>query len=313
MKPTARISAVVVVAMCLSIVFGAGQAAAGSLPPEDRAAPRLITVTGEAEVNVVPDEVILTVGVETSDRQLRLAKSANDEIVKKLFAVAEVHGVATKDVQTDYINIEPRYRDSYQQRDFVGFFVRKTVVITLRDVTKFEELLSDLLDAGVNYVHGIEFRTTELRKHRDEARGLAIRAAVEKAVAMARELDQTVGKPNAIREEQNGWWSGYNAWWGSSFAGGMTQNVIQNAGGAPAEMQGLSRRARSASRPGSPSASSLSRSRRERAAHLAGAPHVQSTLNRPTFNPRPARPPTQAPWGTPAAASPAPRTRLRRR
>ncbi len=224
--------------MLLLTSAGVTPAAAQTIAPDARAEPRLITVTGEAEVNVVPDQVILTLGVETTNRQLRLAKNANDEIVKKVFAAAQGRGVAVKDIQTDYISIEPRYRDSYEQRDFIGFFVRKTVVITLRDVAQFEDLLSDVLEAGANYVQGIQFRTTELRKYRDQARSLAIQAALEKAVALAQELGQQVGQPARITEEQNNWWSGYGAWWGGSFAGAMTQNVIQNAGNAPAPTEG---------------------------------------------------------------------------
>ena len=222
----------------LGATLGAAPVAARSTPPQGRGEPRLITVTGEAQVNVVPDEVILTLGVETSDRQLRLAKNANDEIVKALFAVAEKHGIAAKHVQTDHINIEPRYRDSYLQRDFVGFFVRKTVEITIKDLAALESLLSDLLDAGASHVHGIQFRTIELRRHKDAARALAIGAAREKAVAMAKELGQAVGQPYSIREEQSGWWSGYSAWWGSSWGASMTQNVMQNAAGAPALLEG---------------------------------------------------------------------------
>ncbi len=237
MKPVPFVVAVLVGTLLLA-TFGTTPTAAQTVAPADRTEPRLITVTGEAEVNVVPDQVILTLGVETSNRQLRLAKSANDEIVKQVLAAAQGRGVAAKDIQTDYISIEPRYRDSYEQRDFVGFFVRKTVVIILRDVAQFEDLLSDVLDAGANYVQGIQFRTTELRKYRDQARSLAIQAAREKAVALANELDQQVGQPARITEEQNNWWSGYGAWWGGSFAGAMTQNVIQNAGNAPVMAEG---------------------------------------------------------------------------
>ncbi len=164
----------------------AAQPAAQTVTPTGRAEPRLITVSGEAQVNVVPDEVTLTLGVETSDKQLRTAKSLNDERVKRVMAAAEKLGIATKDIKTDHISIEPRYRDSYEQRDFVGYFVRQTIVITLSDITLFEDLLTDVLDAGANYVHGIQFRTTELRKHKDEARSLAIQAAREKAAALAR-------------------------------------------------------------------------------------------------------------------------------
>lgn len=193
--------------------------------------PRVITVTGDAEVRVVPDEVILTLGVETWDKKLTKAKKQNDEIVARVLALAADHGVVAEHVQTDYVSIEPRYRNGYyEDRDFIGYFVRKTIVITLRDLTRFEDLLADTLDAGVNYVQGIEFRTTELRKHRDEARALAINAAQEKAGALAAELGQTVGEPQAIHEEQSGWWSPYSSWWRGYWGGAMAQNVVQETG-----------------------------------------------------------------------------------
>jgi uncharacterized protein YggE len=62
---------------------------------------------------------------------------------------------------------------------------------------------------------------------------LAIKAARERADALARELGQEVGQPYSIQEDPAGRWSAYDAWWGSRWDGGMTQNVIQNAGGAP--------------------------------------------------------------------------------
>ena len=238
MKHQLSILALALAALLITVTLGATPAAAQTAPPQDRAAPRLITVTGEAVVNVVPDEVVLTLGVESSDKQLRRAKSLNDERVKQVLAAAEKLGIPAKDIQTDHISIEPRYRDSYEQRDFIGYFVRQTIVITLKDVSQFENLLTDVLDAGANYVHGIQFRTTELRKHKDAARALAIKAAREKAVALAQELDQKVGKPYAIREDQEGWGSGYNSWWGSAGGLGMTQNVVQNAGNAGMEMDG---------------------------------------------------------------------------
>jgi uncharacterized protein YggE len=196
---------------------------------------RTVAVTGEAEVRVVPDEVILTLGVETWDKVLEIAKRQNDDIVDSVLAVATDYGIEPQHVQTDYVNIEPRYRSGYyEQSDFIGYFVHKNIVITLRELDRFEGLLSDVLTAGANYVHGIEFRTTELREYKDQARALAIQAAQEKAAALGGELGQSVGDPLTIQEEQSGWWSGYNAWWGSSWGGGMSQNVIQEFGGAAA-------------------------------------------------------------------------------
>lgn len=190
-----------------------------------------VSVNGEAEMRVVPDEVILTLGVETWDKNMEIAKGQNDAIVARVFALAEGYAVAPEHVQTDYVSIEPRYRNGYyEDRDFIGYFVHKTLAITLRDLDQFEDILADALKAGVNYVHGIQFRTTELRKYRDEARSLAIRAAKEKADALAGELGQGIGDPVTIQEVQSSWWSGYNSWWGANWGNGMSQNVIQEAG-----------------------------------------------------------------------------------
>ena len=53
---------------------------------------------------------------------------------------------------------------------------------------------------GVNDVGGIQFRTTELRKHRDAARLQAVKAAREKAEAMAGELGATLSSVQTITE-----------------------------------------------------------------------------------------------------------------
>lgn len=205
---------------------------------EANPSPRTITVSGDAEVRVVPDEVILTVGVETWDEDLDTAKEENDDIVQKLLNLVDGYDIDPKLVQTDYVNIEPRY-DDYGRDDFIGYFVRKTIVVTLRDITQFEDVLSSALEAGANYVHGVDFRTTALRKNRDEARALAIHAAEEKATDLAGELDQKVGEPIMIREDRNWWWSGYSSWWGSRWGGGMAQNVIQNVGEGAFDSEGV--------------------------------------------------------------------------
>jgi uncharacterized protein YggE len=223
-----RVASVIGFGLALILMLSAWTAS-----DDPREEPRAITVTGDAEVRVVPDEVIMTLGVETWDKRLGVAKGDNDRIVAQVLALTAEHGIEPQHVQTDYVSIEPRYRNGYyEERDFIGYFVHKNVVITLRDLSKFEDLLAGALEAGVNYVHGVQFRTTELRKHRDAARDLAVEAAREKAEAMAGTLGQGVSQPLAIVEEQSGWWSGYGAWWGSRWGGAMAQNVVQESSGA---------------------------------------------------------------------------------
>lgn len=193
-------------------------------------APGTINVSGEALINVVPDEVILTFGVETTDPSLGTAKQTNDQRVQALLALAAKYDIKPEHVKTDYIGLRPNYEDYSYRTRIVSYTVYKSIVFTLKDISKFEALYTDALEVGANYVHGVNFRTTELRKYRDQARDLASRAAREKAVAMAGALDQQVGQPTNIYEEQNYSYSAYGSWWGGGNA--MSQNVVQSAPGA---------------------------------------------------------------------------------
>lgn len=187
---------------------------------------RSITVNGDAEVRIAPDQVQLMLGVVTVDKNVSKAKTANDERVAKTLAVLQKGGVAAKDLQTDQLSIEPVSDSGYSRvRDPDGYQVRRSIVVMLRDVTKFEALLTSVIEAGANQVDGISFQTSELRKHRDAARAMALKAAKEKAEAMAKEYGLKVGKARSISES--------SSWWGSPVmrAGGFAQNMVQNVGG----------------------------------------------------------------------------------
>lgn len=224
--------------LILAVVCAGFLISAVGTPAQVDPNPGVITVSGEAVVKVVPDEVLITLGVENFHRELSVAKRRNDLSVQEVISITKRYAVAAKDIQTDYISIEPRYDDTYPYTNLTGHFVRRTIVVTLRDIDVFEDLLTAVTEAGATNVHGIDFRTSELRKYRDQARALAVQAASEKAEAMAGVLSISVGKPKSIHEDHVGWWSWYGyGWWGSRYAG-MSQNVVQNASGPSPDFEG---------------------------------------------------------------------------
>jgi len=198
-----------------------------------------ITVNGEAVVNVKPDKIVINFGIETWDTDIVVAKQKNNEILKRATAAMKESGVPQRDIQTDYLSIEPRWKSEYRKEDFLGYFVRNTVVVTLTDVAKVEKLVTEVLQAGVNYIHGIDFQTTEFKKYREQARELALKAAKEKADKMAAVLGQSVGAPIQINESYSGspWWY-WSSWsgWGYGRNQGMSQNVVQNVQGSSGEI-----------------------------------------------------------------------------
>jgi uncharacterized protein YggE len=162
--------------------------------------PRIISVTGNAEIKVAPDQASLTLGVDSHDKDLAIAKVDNDKRIKKLLSLAHAAGVDPKNIQTSALTMGPEYSDEKIPK-LLGYQVSQTVTVTLRDLSKYEDLMTNSLRAGVNRVNGINFFVADPKKYREEARIQAVRAAREKAKAMAAELGQAIGKPWEVTEQ----------------------------------------------------------------------------------------------------------------
>ena len=178
---------------------------AGPALAEEQAQKRLVTVNGEAEVLVVPDEVYVNLGVTSFDADKSKAKNENDKIVKALMKFIKEIGVEDKHVQTDYLNVQPKYNYNqdygYNFKKIEGFIVTKNIAVKLVDVKKLEILIDNALDLGATGVGNVEFKTSQFRQKREEARLLAVKAAQEKAQNLAKALGQELGKPYGITEE----------------------------------------------------------------------------------------------------------------
>jgi len=170
--------ATVALATCLATAPAAAQ---------DIASQRTISVTGSADVQVAPDRAELALGVETKDPSLAVATKDNDARVRRVLAFLREKGIPEERIQTDYISIVPVY-DPHESRRLDHYQVRKTITASVSDLPGFDALLTGAVERGITHVLDVTFRTTELRRHRDEARTQATKAAREKAEKMAAAL-----------------------------------------------------------------------------------------------------------------------------
>ena len=71
-----------------------------------------VSVSGDAEIKVVPNQVVLSLGVETRDKSLSVARAQNDSAVRSVLdAIARFH-IDPTDVQTDFIQVNIQYNNS---------------------------------------------------------------------------------------------------------------------------------------------------------------------------------------------------------
>src|SRR5882724_13723548 len=166
---------------------------------EDKLPARLVRVVGTSEVKVVPDRVVIELGVEKQNPSARVAKQAADVAARTILASLRQSGVDEKDIQTTFLSLQPQ--TTYIKKVRVSYFVAaQTMTVTVRDLTKLVPLLESLVKAGGNRIDSIQYETSDLRKYRDQARDLAVKAAREKAHALAQALGQEIGKAQTIEE-----------------------------------------------------------------------------------------------------------------
>jgi uncharacterized protein len=228
MQPKYRILLIVIsLALCLALCSNQAQATVTPALAADAAcdSSRAIQVSGSAVIKVVPDLVTLQLGVTSNDSTPQGVYDKNTAAIKKVMAAIRQLGVADKDLSTDYYIIRPLYND-YDSLTIKGYRINNTVVVNLKDVGKVSLVLAAALSAGANEVVDVQFKTSQLRQYRDQARELAMKAAQEKARDLAGAAGAQAGC--VLNIDENTGSSYYGGWWGGRYQP-QTQNVLQNA------------------------------------------------------------------------------------
>ena len=153
-----------------------------------------VEVIGEGIVYATPDMVNISISIEKEGLDLKNLRQKNGE------AVAQVLQLLSKELpmenfQTSYVSL---YKDDYNKLN--KYRVVQNINIKLEDISKYDNLMNAIFDAGVNRIDGISFGVKNKEKLLQEARVAAIDDARKKALLYAVSVDQNIGKAIKIKE-----------------------------------------------------------------------------------------------------------------
>lgn len=189
---------------------------------------RTIQVSGTAVVNVKPDRALIQLGVQSNGRSAKEVQARNSVTINGVTNALKALGIESKDITTDWYVIEPLYED-YDSLSIKGYRINDVISVTMRDVEKTSDAIAAAFQAGANQVVNVDFYTSELRKYRDQARDMAMKAAAEKAKALAQTAGADTGCVLTINENTSSYFNGWNWWRGyGNNQNQMTQNAVQN-------------------------------------------------------------------------------------
>jgi uncharacterized protein YggE len=207
MKNTWLLAGGVVLAMALAVVglVGCGAGTTTTLGAINvNSQQEGIWVSGQGKVSAVPDTVILRLGIEAQEATVAEAQSKASEAMGKVMTALTSNGVASKDIQTQYLNISKitRWDDKNQQEVVIGYRVTNIVTAKIRDTEKAGGIIDDVVAAGgdLTRIDSISFTIEDPTTYYGQAREKAMADAKSKAEQIARLGGVTLGKPTYISE-----------------------------------------------------------------------------------------------------------------
>lgn len=157
-----------------------------------------INVTGEGKIKVIPDEAIISVSIESTNKEAKVAKSENDVIIDQVLKLLKKHNIAATDYQTQRTNLYQNYDYNTKNKDYVA---HQKLVIHLKDLSKYDALIMDLVETGINGIQGVDFKSSKIKELEKQARKEAILDAKNKAANYVSVLnDQKIGKALLITD-----------------------------------------------------------------------------------------------------------------
>lgn len=162
-----------------------------------------ISVSGEGKVKVVPDQAFISVTVETKGNNATSVKKQNDETIEKVIQFIKKIKLPKEDVQTKRISLNPQY--DYEKKKH-NYNATQTLEILLKDLAQYDVLMEGLVDAGINRINTVEFKTSQLTQYQSEARKLAMKEAKQKAEDYVSVLAQKIGKALTISDNSQAYY-----------------------------------------------------------------------------------------------------------
>ena len=155
-----------------------------------------ITVSGEAEIFATPDIATVTFNVTEEAGELSDAQERVTETMNAVLESLDEEGIDEDDIKTQNYSSNPRYEYNRQtgERTLVGYEVRHSVLVKIRDIDQAGEIIALLGSYDVDNMYGPNFDIDDPEALQEDARAEAIADAKKEAKRLAKELDVRLGK-----------------------------------------------------------------------------------------------------------------------
>jgi uncharacterized protein YggE len=157
-----------------------------------------LSVVGVGSVTTTPNSARVSAGVTTDGATASQAMHANAKAMAKVIAALKDAGIASKDLQTEFVSVNPRYDGDGQK--ITGYNASNSVSALVRGLSDVGDVIDAAVAAGANSVSGPSLARDDQDKLYRDALEKAVANAREKAAALARAASVSLGDVQSLSE-----------------------------------------------------------------------------------------------------------------
>jgi len=161
-----------------------------------------LTVTGSAQIEVPPDQVVIQFKATSLAKTARLAKQNVDQQVSTLLLNLEKSGFDQTALESGNINTREQYQYIKEQRILQGIVATRDLTYLLTDLEKVNQFLESVLAANIDSIEQMHYGLQSPQAWLLKARRLAIQDSQEKAKYLASAYQAKLGKIYSITYQQ---------------------------------------------------------------------------------------------------------------
>ena len=162
-----------------------------------------ITVNGQGEVRIAPDQAGISLGVTTQAASAAEAMSQNGTQQTSVINALKEVGIEGSDIQTSGLTLSPMvdYGENGQNPKVTGYQASNMVTIRVKEVDRLGEILDKIVAAGANEINSINFTREDSAAAEDDARRAAVQDARHRAEILAEAAGLTLGPLLVMRDQ----------------------------------------------------------------------------------------------------------------
>lgn len=159
-----------------------------------------IYVEGSAEIEVIPDQMTISLGLSHEDMEVAVAKQDVDKRSAQLIATVKAMGIESRDLATTALQVTPVYDYVDGKQVPRGSRVYRQVEITLRNLEKYGELMQALMDAKISNTVDTNLGVSDEKTVSDQSLIKALDDARARATALVESQGKKLGEVYSVSE-----------------------------------------------------------------------------------------------------------------